>query len=580
MKLVPIGSVTREPSGLNKLVIRNTFARNIISHFLTNQETGVNRTGVRSNSYFEAYRGLRIASIRLVRLHPFGTSLQDTVYHEANWTEKAGNYLHMNTSRKKLFMQLQFKVGESVNPVLMAENEKLLRDLNYIEDVNIRIDPQEKNREEVDVTVICKDKFEYGMNINVDADNSNVEVVNENMFGLGHRLGIGTAQKNKYLPEMGFYFSYHVNNLLGKFINTSIGMTDTYQKKGWNFGVERQFLTSREENAGGFSYDHVSRYNYIAEDHPIMLDTVVSYTACDAWYSRAIGSRSPAGLKTIISGRYYRQEFSRAGNDRAGNSRFLRDHDFLLTSLYFSRRNLYRHNLVYGYGVTEDIPYGLYAGFNLGVDRSPFGTLPYAGMSFNVARIGREGNYISGKIAFDGFLDDGTVRQGTILLGGNYFSRKYFINGDAVRHFARIEFMGGINRFPEEYLIIDSRSGIRDFHAPGLKGNSRIKVNLETVRYLKWRFYGFRFTSYIFTDFAFLADKPESILKQNFYAGLGTGFRIFNESLVFKIIDVRLTWFPHLPPQGMNPVGANMQGLTKSRFDDFLGQKPELIRYQ
>jgi hypothetical protein len=100
------------------------------------------------------------------------------------------------------------------------------------------------------------------------------------------------------------------------------------------------------------------------------------------------------------------------------------------------------------------------------------------------------------------------------------------------------------------------------------------------VRYLKWNFYGFRFTNYFFSDIAFLSDQPKSIFKEDFYAGVGVGFRIFNESLVFKIIDIRLTWFPVKPPGGSIPFGANLQGLTKSTFDDFLGRKSDIIRYQ
>ena len=93
-------------------------------------------------------------------------------------------------------------------------------------------------------------------------------------------------------------------------------------------------------------------------------------------------------------------------------------------------------------------------------------------------------------------------------------------------------------------------------------------------------FYGFKFTNYLYADFAFLSDKLRTIFSRDFYAGIGTGLRIYNESLIFKIIDIRLSWFPVLPPEEINHFGANFQGITKSTFDDFLGKKPEVIRYQ
>lgn len=566
------------PRSLNQLAVRNNFTRNLLKYFITSQVNAVDPSGVQSMDYFKLFGGKKIASIHFVRLHPFGTSMQDTSLLAPSWIGNAGNRLHMNTSRQKLAMQLLFEAGDPVNPLLMAENEKLMRDLSYLEDVSFRLELSEINPEEVNLFVITKDKFEYGASLSLNTDNSNVEVINENMFGMGHRLHIGLAQKNRYLPEMGFYSSYQVNNILGKFINSSAEFSDTYLKKGWNFSVEKLFLTSSVENSGGFSFDHVAKYNYIAEDHPIALDTVVSYFASDMWFQHAFtGSRDPSN-KLLVSFRYYHQLFNRADDNTYGQSLFLRNHDFFLTGLGFTRRNLYKNNLVYGYGVTEDIPYGYYHELLAGLDKSQFGVWPYVGFSVSGALIDKGGNYFGGRLAADGFLDGGMVRQGTLLASANFFSHKFFLLDDPFRGFVRIEFVGGINRLKEEYLTIDGRFGIRDFYSR-IKGNSRIRINLEMVRYLKWNFYGFRFTNYYFTDLAFLSDKPGTIFAGNFYAGVGTGFRIFNESLVFKIIDIRLSWFPVLPA-GMNPFGTNLQGLVKTRFDDFLGRKSEVIRYQ
>lgn len=578
-KLVSIGTIATKNS-LNKLVIKNNFTKNLLGYFITSQNTTIIKSGVQSISRFNPYRGKKIASVRFIRLHPFGTSIMDTSMVATKWIEKAGNTLHMNTARSKLRMQLLFKVGEKVDPLLFAENEKLMRDLSYLEDVNFYLEPLENSPDDVNVVVIVKDKFEYGINMGISADNSNIEVINENMFGLGHRLNIGMAQKNAYLPEMGIYLSYHVNNILGRFINSTIGFSDNYIKKGWNISVEKNFLTSRDLNAGGFSFDHASKYDFIAEDHPIKLDTSVSYVLGDIWYSRSFSRKKSPLNNTLISLRYYHQLFNTNNYKPYEESIFLRNHNYFLAGVGFSRRNLYSNNLVYGYGVTEDIPYGYYHEITVGVDRSQYGIWPYLGLSLSRAFIGNVGSYYSGRLSMDGFLDKWAIQQGTVLLSGNFFSKKFYAFGDPFREFIKIEFMGGINRFKEEYLTIDGKFGIRDFYSQDLKGNYRLKINLESVRYLKWNLYGFKFTNYFFSDFAFLSDKAVSIFKQSFYAGVGAGFRIYNESLVFKIFDIRLTWFPILPPEGMSSFGANLQGLTKSRFDDFLGRKPELIRYQ
>ena len=579
IRLVTKGAISTKKS-LNELVIKNNFTKNLLGYFITSQQTTLIKSGVQSISRFKQFSGKRISSIRFIRLHPFGTSINDTTLNESTWVQKAGNRLHMNTARSKLRMQLLFKAGDKVDPLLLAENEKFMRDLSYLEDVNFVLEPVEGSPEEVKVVIIVKDKFEYGINLSVSPDNSNIEVVNENMFGYGHRFNIGMAQMNEYLPEMGLYLSYHVNNILGRFINSTIGFSDTYLKKGWNLSLEKNFLTSKDVNAGGFSFDHVSKYNFIADDHPIKLDTTISYVSGDIWFSHAFSNNKRPSNNTIISFRYYRQNFNSNNYKPFEESEFLRNHDFILSSIGVSSRNLYQNNLVYGYGVTEDIPYGYYHEIKAGLDKSQFGVWPYFGLSFSRALIGKEGSYYSYRFSADGFLDGPSVNQGTILLNGNFFSKKFYAFGDPIREFIKIEFLGGINRFNEEYLTIDGRFGIRDFYTRNLRGSCRLKINLETVRYMRWNLYGFKFANYYFSDFAFLSDNAESIFKQNFYAGVGVGFRIYNESLVFKIFDIRLTWFPVMPPEGMSSFGANLQGLTKSRFDDFLGRKTEFIRYQ
>jgi len=565
---------------LDDLELNNNFSRNLLGYFISSPRNSMVESGVQSITYFNHFSGKRIASIRFVRLHPFGTSLEDTTLVATKWIEKAGNRLHMNTAKAKLRMQLLFQTGEKVNPLLMAENEKLMRDLNYLEDVSFLLEPVENSPDEVNLTVISKDKFEYAFSMSLSEDNSDVEVVNENMFGLGHRLNFGMAQKNAYLPEMGIYFGYQINNIFGKFVNSAVGYSDTYLKKGWNFLLEKKFLTSKEVNAGGFSFEHISKYNYIAEDHPTQLDTTVSYVTSDLWWMHGFSNPRNMLSKTLVSFRYIHQEFNRKEDDSFGQSEFLRNHDFFLTGVSFSKRSLYKNNLIYGYGVTEDIPYGHYYAFTTGLDKSQFGVWPYFNLSLNNAVVDNKGRYYCGNLAFDGFLDNGNIKQGTMLASFDFFSNKFFAFGDPIREFVKVEFLGGINRFEEEYLTIDGRFGIRDFYAHDIRGKARLRFNFETVRYLKTNFYGFKFTNYLFTDLAFLSDKPNTILSQDFYAGIGAGFRIYNESLVFKIIDIRLTWFPVTPPEGLSSFGANLQGLTKSTFDDFLGRKPEVIRYQ
>jgi hypothetical protein len=136
-----------------------------------------------------------------------------------------------------------------------------------------------------------------------------------------------------------------------------------------------------------------------------------------------------------------------------------------------------------------------------------------------------------------------------------------------------------INRYEEEYLVINRKYGIRDYYSRDTKGLNRLKVNIESVRFWGQNHSGFRFANYFFADAAFLSNNMKRIFSDGFYAGLGLGIRVHNESLVFNVLEVRLSWIP-IAPNNFTPFIFSAFGQPKARFDDFLGGKPQEIRYE
>jgi hypothetical protein len=264
-------------NSLKEAVDKTFITRNLFMFLLTEQATSKYEIGVNSKSYFEAFSGKRIASIQFRRLSPFGPTLQDTTLTVSTWIERTGNQLHVNTTKNKLRSQLLFKEGEIVNPVLMAENEKIIRDLSYIEDVAIVLSPSKLIKDEIDVIIISKDRFEYGFTLEVSPHHSDFSVFNVNMFGIGHRFTTGIATHDAIEPNVGGFFSYRVDNIDGKFINTSVAYYDTYRRNSLNFNIEKQFLSSETRYAGGLFLERAFRSNYIAYKHPIMLDSTKQY---------------------------------------------------------------------------------------------------------------------------------------------------------------------------------------------------------------------------------------------------------------------------------------------------------------
>ena len=558
----------------------NFLARNFFSIIIKGDQPSKGQMAVNSSLYFAPFAGRKIGNIRIQQLGVFGPTLLDTLRQASGWLEKTGNAMHMKTTERKLRGQLFFNSGEPVNPQLMAENEKFIRDLPYIQDVAIILSPSPGNENTVDVLVIIKERLEYGISGDLSATSTDWEVTNQNMFGIGHQFSAMVESTPTEIPKWGGRFRYQISDLDGKFIRTGIGYTNDYRKKGLNSFIEKRFIESKKDWAGGISLDRAYSDYFQTPYAYTMLDTVVSYLNTDLWYGHRFkneNSNSTIG-NVILTGRYFHQNYYHNEYTQFPNTLF-RNHNFILGAIGFSKRELFKNNQVYGYGITEDIPYGHYAEMAAGLDVESTITRPYFHFNYSQANIIDGGAYFKWQVGLGGFLNNSRVQQGAILLSTNYFSNFLYINRHPYRLFVNMELLSGINRFQEEYLMINRKFGVRDYFSLNSKGTKRLKINVETVRFWGWEKAGFRVAHYFFADAACLSTDFGKILDDQFIGGIGAGIRIYNESLVFNVLEIRFSWIP-IAPHNTTPAIFNVFGQPKARFDDFLGGKPQEIPYK
>lgn len=572
----------KNKGGLNTIkekAANNFITRNLLSILVPDSQDSRKKLEVNSTLYFEPYANRKIASIRIKQLDVFGPTFQDTTLIAKEWLTRTANSLHVKTVERKLRNQLLFSVGEKVRPVLMADNEKIIRDLPYIRDVAITITPSKHFPDEVDVLVLIKERFEYGFVADINPPVSQFEIYDDNMFGIGHQFSVKLVNHQDFQPKWGGELAYSLSDIAGKFVNGSVGLINTYRKSSRNMALEKKFVSTDVKNAGGVYVERTYRDNYITPYNIARLDTAVSYLYTDYWYAHALSIYRKSSYlgNAVISGRYYRQHyFSSFG---ISPNSMIRNHDFILSTLGFSKRNLYKTNLIYGYGITEDVPYGQYFEISAGMDFTSYGNRPYSHILYSKANVFKNGGYFNWLVGIGGYLQNSTIEQGAFTLNLDYFSNLVFINGKAYRNFINLDLLSGINRFKDEYLSINRKFGIRDFYSLNVKGTNRLKINMESVHFIDRTYHGFRFAQYFYADCAFLSNSINRLFSQDFYAGIGIGLRVHNESLVFKVFELRFTWFP-IVPANQNIVYLNAFTESKTQFDDFLGRKPEEITFK
>ena len=155
-----------------------------IGKSISSDDTQDSITVIKANPYFK-YIGKVIRHIKIVRLG-FGRDINDTARYKNNFGIVVANIFHKKTTANVIGNNLFFDAGDRLNPFLITDNEKYLRDQPYLEDALIIVDTVPGNKYMVDVNVIVKDIFSIGGSADISsAKFFRLEAKEENLDGTG-----------------------------------------------------------------------------------------------------------------------------------------------------------------------------------------------------------------------------------------------------------------------------------------------------------------------------------------------------------------------------------------------------------
>ena len=120
-----------------------------------------NFINIKSEAAFLPFEGKYIRQI-LINHVGFERSLTDSSRNVKNALVKIGNALHSNSKEWMIRDHVFFREKKPLNPYLLADNERYLRDLNFIVDARIYVMPLTSTDDSVDVLVVTRDVFSIG----------------------------------------------------------------------------------------------------------------------------------------------------------------------------------------------------------------------------------------------------------------------------------------------------------------------------------------------------------------------------------------------------------------------------------
>jgi hypothetical protein len=517
---------------------------------------------VKNDSVFRKFGGKIIRHIRVEKLG-FSKSVNDTARVSRNFFNELGDALHTSTRKQVILNNLFFSKGDSLYPYLMADNERFLRELTYLQDAKIMVKEAESSPDSVDVAIICKDVFPFGGSADAGSiTNIAFELNDDNIMGTGDRFQVQSLYDMDRRPNYGAGVEYLKRNIAGTFINLALGYQtqatafNSGRREEKNFYVrgELPLVSPYHAWTGGFDAAiHFTENAYI-RDSLYRSDFKYSYRLADAWAGYNLGARSNirqnlnTRLKRFIALRGIHQTFDHIPDIYQTHYNFSYSNlASVLGAFTIFEQDYYHTNFLYGFGRNEDVPEGFSLSFTGGWSNRNNLSRPYLGFDYQRNYFSDRKNYINYTIRAGAFINEGNLEDISFLTSVEYFTRlrklgkskwllRHFISGSITQQ-ARIVLNGP--------LLLSSIYGIPQLSNENIRASTRVTCNMESVFYNTWKFFGFSFAPFSFVNLSYLKQiGVVNFSKGDIYTAIGAGIRTRNENLVFGTMELRTFYFP------------------------------------
>jgi hypothetical protein len=516
---------------------------------------------VRLDYLYRHYRGRVIRNIDIRRID-FGVPINDTSQSFKNKLTRLADDLHHTTREYVIRKNLFFKENDRLVPILLADNERHLRDQTYVNDVKIVVRRVPETRDSVDIIILTKDVLSIGGKLKMSSlTKVETSVKEDNFGGTGDKLELGTLFDQKRLRNFGFGSEYIMRNINGSFIDGTFGLRDyanafnTFEKQEKT--VYMQFLKPLVNPYMKWTYALEAGWhkntNQYASDSLFQMDNRYQYYNIDAWIgfnksaSKLYKKNDDDRLRTLFGLRFLHNEFHTI--PMKYDTQYFYQYANLtgvLGSISIFRQDFYKTQYVYGFGRNEDVPEGVDISLTGGWTNKNARIRPYTGIDMQVNYFSKKRNYYHYTLRIGGYQYHKQYEDISILGNLEFFTRLRTLGKRwKQRTFLTVGITTQLRKQLAEPLLLESQYGLPEYTDIHLGGDHRLTLKAETVMFNNWRLASFRFAPFVFGNASLLTPVGEPLIKTKFYNSLGAGMRTRNESLVFGTLELRGFLFPN-----------------------------------
>lgn len=538
---------------------------------------------------FLPHQGKGIRHI-LIKEFGFDKTLADTAKEISYFGKNFIEHLHRITREKIIRNNLFIKEKTALNANVVADNERHLRSLDYIHDARIFVDTIANEPDSIDLIVVTKDFLSITFELrHATKERFKARIGDANIMGTAQKVQFTTLLEKNRDPHFGYEILYKKNSIGRTFINASIGYSKiqsdlydgTIDEHSWRVMIERPLVSQYLHVAGAVKLAHSQTYNNYVK--PDSLFYYYHYDTYDAWIGYNLGVRKFLFLKSIlnrqfISIRYFRNRFNRVPYQVNDGFHFrFNDREAILAQFTFFKQNFYKTNYIFGFGITEDVPYGYNIALTTGWYKQLHMERFYSGIDANLYAVTNSGYVRQYFLRTGTFLNKSKIQDATILMGASIFSRIFSYRNLKIRQYLRLSYTKQFNRIGLEPLGINNVFGLQYISSDSASGHQRSSVHTETFFFLKYKILGFKFATFASADIALFTPEYKNAENSGFYFGLGGGIRTRNENILFGTIELRFMYFPRKSLQH-NAFKLTIDTNLRFRYNNSYVKEPDIIQ--
>jgi hypothetical protein len=525
----------------------------------------------------------------------FGTFGMNEPGFKQTLITRAANSLHDFTKEKTIKKNLFFHESEYLNPLVIAYNEKWLRDLPYIQDARIIAFPLLNDSNKVDLYVITKDIFPFGASLqfkNINAYDATGTIENINDFGnavtLYHNFDINRKDKT------GWGINYTARNLLGSFTDLNLGANSLENNYANNEPTAAKIyikgnlplLTPLSKWTGGFEWSNALNKNEFPNKWTDSLyNSNIKYqqSRFDIWLGYQLFNNSWKYSNDIyrhfIQYRFLNNQFLDRPNLYL--DQIDKNYQNIIANLFsysIFKQKIIRTQYLYGFGRNEDLPTGNSITITTGKYQREQSTLPYLGFQLeSYKQLGNE-NFRHLLLSTGTSYADNQIQDFKLLANWEQISKLHYLeSGYKFRSIINLSFAETLKNKFNDALLINSIYGIPQLNKERIKGGTRITANWESIWYNSKSIYGFRQSPFVFGNITYMRTVGEPIGNGDIYSAIGGGTRVRNENLIFGTVELKAFYFPRTNLQ-LSPWNMSISTNLKFKYNSSLLTKPDFVQ--